>query len=253
MNHVVDKKLAFLVCGAQKSGTTALAAYLRQHPEIFLPEEKELHFFDDETQSWPNANWDELHSKFANALPNQQWGEATPISMYWDAAPERIWSYNPKMRLIAVLRNPIERAYSHWTMEKSRNAELLSFEEALQREEERSREALPKQHRVFSYTDRGFYSSQIKRLWRFFGKDQVLVLRHENLRLTPDICLKSIWDHLGLNPEQNIKPLERHTSNYEEPMSIKAHQRLRKIYWHEISQLEALLNWDCSNWLRKIN
>ena len=80
----MNKRLSFLVCGTQKSGTTALAAYLRQHPRIHLPEAKELHFFDDETQAWPEPDLKSLHRHFQAADADQLWGEATPISLYWD-------------------------------------------------------------------------------------------------------------------------------------------------------------------------
>lgn len=246
----MNQRLHFLVVGAQKSGTTALAAYLRQHPQLFIPEEKELHFFDDEGLAWPTPDLTKLHRHFARAEANQLWGEATPISMYWDPAAERIWRYNPSIRLIVVLRNPIERAYSHWAMEHARGDDRLSFEQALIQEEERSREALPQQHRVYSYADRGFYSSQLRRLWRFFGRDAVLVLRHEQLRQQPNDCLAAIWQHLGVKQlEQAIPPQERHIGAYDAPMSGAARQRLRRLFWHEIGQLEALLNWDCSAWL----
>ncbi|MGB7755383.1 MAG: hypothetical protein WBL23_04905, partial [Salinisphaera sp.] len=95
-------------------------------------------------------------------------GEATPIYMYWHDAPRRMWEYNPNMKLIVVLRNPIDRAFSHWNMEKSRNAESLSFWDAIQNEEPRCKEALPYQHRTYSYVDRGFYLEQLRRLWRYF-------------------------------------------------------------------------------------
>ena len=68
-------KRRFLVCGAQKSGTTALAAYLRQHPGIYLPESKELHFFDDEKQPWPEPDLVALHRHFQAADADQLWGE----------------------------------------------------------------------------------------------------------------------------------------------------------------------------------
>ena len=85
-----DEQTAELfVCGAQKSGTTALAAYLRQHPGIQRP--KKLHFFDDEMQPRPEPDPGSLHSHFQGADADQLWGEATPISLYWDPAAERIW------------------------------------------------------------------------------------------------------------------------------------------------------------------
>lgn len=247
----MKKRLHFLVVGAQKSGTTALAAYLRQHPQLFIPEKKELHFFDNESLAWGKPDLNQLHKFFSASKTNQLWGEATPISMYWDAAPARIWQYNPDIRLIVILRNPIERAYSHWAMEHYRGNDPLDFEQALNTEEERCREALPLQHRVFSYIDRGFYSSQVRRLWRYFGKQAVLVLSHKKLRQQPNECLNAVWEHLGVSkPEQVYIPLERHTGNYEAPMSQTTRRNLRRIFWQEIGQLEALLGWDCSDWLR---
>ena len=246
----MSKRLSFLVCGAQKSGTTALAAYLRQHPFIHLPEAKELHFFDDETQTWPQPDLNALHRHFQAAKTDQLWGEATPISLYWDPAAERIWRYNSAMRLIVILRNPIERAYSHWTMEHRRGNDPLPFALALEQEEARCREALPHPHRVFSSIDRGFYSAQLRRLWRFFGREQVLVLRQENLRQTPEICLDSIWQHLRIASGPAITPLELHNGDYDTAMSATCRERLRKIFWQEIGQLEHLLGWDCSDWLR---
>ena len=243
-------RLSFLVCGAQKSGTTALAAYLRQHPGIYLPKAKELHFFDDETQAWPEPDLKALHRHFQAADADQLWGEATPISLYWDPAPERIWRYNSAMRLLVILRNPIERAYSHWVMEHRRGDDPLSFDLALEQEEARCREALPFQHRVFSYIDRGFYSSQLRRLWRFFGKEQVLVLRQEDLKLSPQISMERIWQHLSIVPGPAITPLTRHNGDYDSAMPPSCHKRLRKIFWHEIGELEHLLGWDCSDWLR---
>ena len=247
---MVSKRLSFLVCGAQKSGTTALAAYLRQHPRIHLPETKELHFFDDETQAWPKPDLKALHRHFQATEADQLWGEATPISLYWDSAAERIWRYNSAMRLIVILRNPIERAYSHWAMEHRRGNDPLDFTLALEQEEARCREALPLQHRVFSYVDRGFYSAQIRRLWRFFGREQVLVLRQEELRLNPETCLNRIWQHLSIPSGPTITVLERHKGDYESEMSSTCRERLRKIFWQEIGQLEQLLGWDCSDWLR---
>ena len=246
----MTKRLSFLVCGAQKSGTTALAAYLRQHPGIFLPETKELHFFDDETQRWPEPDLDALHRHFLAAEDDQLWGEATPISLYWDPAAERIWRYNSAIRLIVILRNPIERAYSHWAMEHRRGDDPLPFELALAQEEARCREALPLQHRVFSYVDRGFYSAQLRRLWRFFGKEQVLVIRQEQLRLDPQGCMDRIWKHLSVPPGPAILPLTRHNGGYDHEMASTCREYLRQIFWQEIGQLENLLRWDCSDWLR---
>lgn len=246
----MEKKLHFLICGAQKAGTTALASYLRQHPGIFIPEQKELHFFDDECQNWNRPNWRRYHHHFRDAGSRQIWGEATPIYMYWDASPERIWRYNPEVRLIVILRNPITRAYSHWSMEKGRGAEMLSFDDALHQEWTRSRAVLPLQDRIHSYTERGYYVHQLRRLWRFFGRDSVLVLRQEDLSSNPLHCVNQVLSHIGAPTLDEIRTVHMNRGNYQKPMSSGAASKLRELYWHEICQLEGLLGWDCQQWLK---
>jgi hypothetical protein len=247
--------VSFLVCGAQKAGTTALAGYLRQHPQLFLPAEKELHHFDDEQLNWGSGPWARrkrirrYHRVFGSAPAESLWGEATPIYMYWEAAAARIWQYNPAMRIIVILRNPIERAYSHWAMERGRGADTLSFEQALAREATRCRTALPQQHRVYSYVDRGLYSAQLRRLWRFFGTEAVLVLRQEELREKPQGCLDRVCTHLGVSALSNVAAIEEHMGQYGEPMAASSRLQLRAYFAAEIRQLEAMLGWDCSAWL----
>ena len=89
-----------------------------------------------------------------------------------------------------------------------------------------------------------------RRLWRFFGKEQVLVLRQEDLRRCPQTCLERIWRHLSIAQGPDITPLERHNGDYNSPMTPACRERLRHIFWQEIGQLEQLLGWDCSDWLR---
>ena len=144
----MSKRLSFLICGAQKSGTTALAAYMRQHPGIHLPKAKEIHFFDDETQTWPKPNLNALHDHFKAADADQLWGEATPITIYWDPAAERVWRYNPAMRLIVILRNPIE-LLPHWAMENHRGNDPLPSPMCWNRKR-LAVASTPLQHRVFS-------------------------------------------------------------------------------------------------------
>ena len=243
-------RVRFLICGAQKAGTTALASQLREHPDLFIPKVKELHFFDDEKQNWKHPSYNSYHEAFRDAKLHQLWGEATPIYMYWEPAAKRIWQYNPETKIIVVLRNPINRAYSHWNMEINRGAENLGFVEALKQEAGRCRQSLPEQHRVFSYQDRGLYSSQLRRLWRFFGRDAVLVLKHDDLKNNLQGCLNEICDHLKIGRMQCVEPLERHLGQYCGPMSDQARTVLRNFFWHEICQLESLLGWDCQDWLR---
>src|SRR5438270_7515149 len=135
-------KVDFVIGGTQKGGTSALASFLRQHPQICMPEKKELHFFDDEENFRRRPSYRAYHAHFQPRQDQRRCGEATPIYMYWDPAPVRIWEYNPEMKWIVILRDPAERAFSAWRMEKARERESLAFDEAIDRETERSRKAL---------------------------------------------------------------------------------------------------------------
>ena len=88
--------------------------------------------------------------------------------MYWNQAIERIYEYNPKIKLILILRNPINRAFSHWNMERDRNRENRSFWDSINEEKSRLLSSDYTQHRTFSYLDRGFYSIQIKKINKYF-------------------------------------------------------------------------------------
>lgn len=166
----------FVIAGTQKGGTTALHSYLSDHPEICMADPKEVHFFDDDRNfSSGSPEYSKYHAFFSPENTHRLLGEATPSYMYWREAPKRLWEYNPKMKIIILLRNPIERAYSHWNMQRSRKTDQSTFWQAVNNEKTTCDRALLKQNRVFSYVDRGFYMEQLRRLWAYFPKDRVLV------------------------------------------------------------------------------
>jgi|WetSurMetagenome_2_1015567.scaffolds.fasta_scaffold02674_9 hypothetical protein len=247
----MKNKVNFLIIGTQKGGTTALDAYLRLHPEIGMASVKEVHFFDNEDYfKSEQIDYNLYHCFFSTFSNNQKvQGEATPIYMYWEAAAQRIWDYNPHMKLIVLLRNPISRAYSHWNMERDRQAESLDFFEAIQRESERCHEILPFQHRVYSYVDRGFYTKQILRLWNLFPKNQILILKSEDLNQFPQETLNQVCQFLEISPLQNVQSQRLHSRPYLQSMSSKEKNYLQGIFYSEIKELEKMLAWDCSTWL----
>ena len=248
------RKVDFLIAGTQKGGTTALDAYLRTHPELCMANRKEVHFFDRDTHfQQGTVDYSAYHAFFSPTASQRLLGEATPIYMYWHRAFRRIWEYNPRMKIIVMLRNPVERAYSHWNMERDRKAESLPFWEAIQREPERCREALPDQHRVYSYVDRGFYTEQLRRLWRYFPPEQTLILRHEALRETPQFVLDPIFDFLEVARQSITTAIHTHARPYVTTMSEREKAYLQWIYEYEIRSLERLLGWDCSTWLQDGN
>jgi hypothetical protein len=239
-------RVNFVIGGTQKGGTSALDSFLRQHPEICMPTtRKELHFFDREEE---NTDYDAYHANFEPKPQQRVIGEASPIYMYWETAPDRIRNYNPKMKWILALRNPVERAFSAWNMETKRGKEKLSFAEAIDKEAERCREALPLQHRVYSYVDRGFYAHQVRRLFDIFGRDNVLILLSEELRNEHRKTLSRVFEFLGVDssfvpPEASVFEQE-----YSDKIDNQLRSRLIDIFRDDIKELETLIGRNLSAW-----
>jgi len=241
----------FVVAGAQRSGTTALDRYLRRHPEISMGKtRKELHFFDHEEQfAGPDVDYAGYHAHFELRRPGQLRGDATPSYMYWRPAAERMARYNPALKIVIVLRNPITRAHSHWNKERQRGREALPFMAALEAETARARAALPLQDRRTSYAERGYYVDQIERLWRHFPVAQTLILRAEALQDAPAATLSRLAAFLGVAPFGPVAPESVNARTYDAPMSRDAFTFLAAAFTAEIRALEKLLGWDCTAWL----
>ncbi len=193
-------RLGFLVAGVQKSGTSALHHYLSRVPDLQLPAAKELHFFDDEAVDWAAPDYAALHAPFAD--DGRLRGEATPITLYWPGALERVRAYRPDMKLVLLFRDPVERAFSHWRMEWARRAEPLPFDRAIREGRARMAGAVPVPgfHRVWSYVERGFYGRQLARAQRLFGRERVLCLPHSRLDADPDGTVADVAHFLGVAP-----------------------------------------------------
>src|SRR5437016_13541773 len=137
------QRLNFIVPGAQKSGTTALHYFLRKHPQIALPDRQETHFFDDEEIfSQQPVDYELLHRHFRvrafrGVGSKPEAGEVTPSYLYWKPAMERIRNYNRQIKLVILLRNPIDRAFAHWNMQRFKDREPLGFLDALKEEPRR--------------------------------------------------------------------------------------------------------------------
>lgn len=168
--------------------------------------------------------------------------------MYSYDAPRRIWEYNKDMKFILLLRNPIERAYSAWNMERDRNIEECSFKQALIAEGVRRKRALPNQERNFSYVDRGYYSEQIRRIWNYFPKKQTLIVKTDDLKINQQFVLNKIWDFLGV-PRLNVESrIQVFSIPYQSYMSKDEFDYLYNVFYLEICVLEHMLGWDCSEW-----
>lgn len=200
----------FIIIGAQKAGTTSLFHYICQHPQVFANNSKEIHFFDRHHQL--GANWYRSHFPLAGRLQpgrRSRMGEATPYYLCHPHAPGRIAALLPKVKLIAVLRHPVERAISHYFHEKKKGREHLPILEAMQREEERcagewqrmleDASYFSQTHQSFSYKQRGIYIEQLQRYWKFFSKEQIFIVESSRLFSKPQAVLKQVFNFLEID------------------------------------------------------
>lgn len=242
--------VSFLVAGTQKGGTTALNKYLKSHPGLMMASGlKEVHYFDNENLDWNRNNHDYYHSFFKQRR-DKMIGETTPVYMYWNGALQRIHRYNPAMKFVITLRNPVERAFSHWNMEWDKKNERLCFWDALHAEPRRHRRVHPLQSRHYSYVDRGYYAQQLKRLWQIFPASQTLVIRNTDLIQSSENTLNRISSFLEIQPFQQVRQVIANARSYSADITPREVDFLLAKFHDEIRELENLLNWDCSDWLK---
>lgn len=186
----------FLIIGTQRGGTTSLWEYLRAHPDVVIfKTRKEIHFFD---KKW-GRGLEFYRQQFPSKKGKQITGEATPNYLFYEKALPRIKAMFPKIKIIILLRNPIERAWSHYLLMRNQGKEHLSFGKALKVEKRRikqSREAL----QDFSYRSRGIYIEQIKRWFSAFPREQFLVIKSENFFSNPKKIYEEVLKFLNLRP-----------------------------------------------------
>jgi hypothetical protein len=238
-----DERAAFLIAGVQKGGTTALFDYLAEEAALSLSDVKEVHFFDDESQDWSAPDTAAYHGHF-DAFDGRLRGEATPIYLYWPNSLERIAAYNPAMKLIVVLRDPVERAWSHWRMEFARGAETQPFGWCIREGRQRLFDADPWGfHREFSYVERGFYGEQVERLFGLFPREQALILRSQDLRKDPGPTLAAVRKFLGLRKGKAPAPRDVHVGaemDYGGELTAEDAAWLREVYARDQRRLADL-------------
>ncbi|PPS44230.1 sulfotransferase [Chroococcidiopsis sp. TS-821] len=210
----------FLVIGAAKAGTTALYYYLKQHPQIYMSPEKEPKFFalegdkldfrgpgDRENICKSAITTIEAYRQLFKGVTNEiAIGEASPLYLYSPKAAQCIKKYIPNAKLIAILRNPIERAYSGYIMHVREGRETAkNFAEALQQEETRIQNNWGWGH----YINVGFYYTQLKRYLELFDREQIRVYLYEDLKANPINLVQDIFRFLGIDdtflPDTSLK------------------------------------------------
>ncbi len=264
---------SFLIIGAQKAGTNAVYHHLSKHPDVVPSRTKEIHFFNNDKSYRRGLNW--YHSWFP--LPRQlgEGGvtfEATPSYIYYRKTPERIYGYNPHARMILLLRDPVERAYSAWNMfryvHKSMSfpihprwsrknpahegvrrllnrAEYPSFEEAVREEINNSlSEDSPPEP---SFVRRGLYAEQIEQYFKYFDREQIMIVDSRQLRQETNQMLADIATFVGLRPHDwSREALDRpqYVGVYKAPISQEARYYLARFYRPHNERLYELLSHD---------
>ena len=206
----------FLILGTQKGGSTSLYVHLMQHPQVIGVARKELHFFDYKFQLgswWYRTNFPtkaELARRAAELGKPVLTGEASPYYLFHPRAAERIAKVVPQVKLIALLRNPVDRALSHYHHEARGRRETLSLEQAIRLEPERLSGETEKilrwpvyrslAHQRHSYCARGVYVDQLKAYDRHFDRDQMLILKSEDYYDRTQDVYDRVLAFLGLAP-----------------------------------------------------
>jgi hypothetical protein len=203
----------FLLIGAEKSGTTSVHNYLRAHPDVFMSPVKEPLFFAFEGQTLdfkgPTAyinshaitSLERYQALFEGAERFRAIGESSATYLYYDQSPERAARYVPNAKLIVILRNPADRAYSNFMQAVRIGAEPLEFGAALNAEPKR---ILARWSPFFYYKSKGWYDEQLSRWMTYFPPEQFLFFLYEDLHARPIDVMRRIYEFIGVNP--NFRP-----------------------------------------------
>jgi hypothetical protein len=251
----------FLLIGAQRSGTTSLYRYLAEHPSV-APAlvSKGVHYFSTgygRGPSWyrghfPTVAYRDLH-RVVRRTPLVT-GEASPYYLFHPLAPERVALELPDVRLIALLRDPVSRAYSQFQHEREGGFEpLSSFEEAIDAEPGRlageearilsdpTYQSFAHQH--FTYLSRGHYVEQLRRWWTHMPRERLLVLRAEDLFGDLERTYARVLEFLGL-PQLRVQRQTAYNATRSEPMAQATKERLRATFGPPNRELAGELGWD---------
>ena len=244
-------QLNLAIIGVQKASTTALALYLNQHPKIYFPPIKETHFFRRPLTEQGPAGRDvgRLTQRFTDAPDGSILGDGTPIYIYWPHALELLKAHNPQIKLIISLRHPVERAYSAWSMERRREREPLSFSDAIRSGRARVQDAPFGVHNIYSYVERGFYADQLARVFGLFHRDQVFIMRADQVTAANPI-MRSLQSFLDLEPirfqaiNDNVNP----SSLPSAPGLREDFTYLQELYQEDLARLADMIDIDISDW-----
>ncbi|HEY9843650.1 MAG: sulfotransferase domain-containing protein [Candidatus Sericytochromatia bacterium] len=240
-----DARPAFLIIGAQKAGTTSLHNYFAEHPQCLPPRIKEIHFFNRDENFIQGPDWYLDHFRFESGKLSY---ETTPAYLFDEQVPARIGAFAPAIRLIAILREPVARAFSAWNMYRKMPPhhylhEARSFEQTIG-------DALSGDP-THGYLERGRYIEQIQRYLQYFPREQLLLLDFDELTGNPDASLARCSAFLDLNPPLQLPEDAKKVYNagkYRESLPEEIKDRLQAYFSPFNRQLREAFDLDYA-WL----
>ena len=254
----------FIVIGAEKSGTTSLHQYLKLHPQVVAPIEKEIDFFDIEYScgiEWYLAHFPPASKKIGlqnesdqasldrAVLSQTNWitGETSANYLYSDVAPERIFRHFPNIKLAVILRDPVDRTVSRYNMMVRNGSEKRSFQTAIAEEIACIEQATVDGEIAWNALNRcrhvgnSLYYHHLKRWLARFPRQQMLVLQSENLFAQPQTTMQQLYQMLGLTGDYPQPEYTQHNAGDYQPANEDARQLLADFFAPHTRQLETLL------------
>lgn len=198
MNNTAKPTPSFFVIGAQKSGTTSLYHYLTEHPDVFLPTVKEINFFSNDEEFKKGPEW--FLDTWFSELPRDKVGGEVSSKYYASKdACQRIHDLNPDAKLIAILRNPVDRAYSHYRMAvKHARVEDNTFEEHVDKLIDKSRSGNTDVDEWTDYLAFGEYGKSLSYYLETFSREQILILFMEEMERDGKTTMDRIYEFIGM-------------------------------------------------------
>lgn len=219
----------FLGLGGMRCGSSTVWSWMRSHPQVFTPSKKELHFFSNRGGAY-GAGVHSYARHFSTAKPGQVIGEVTPEYLSVPEAAQRIHFHMPEVRLYVILRDPVERLWSHYRYLRNSGREKLSLRDAIAAEAHR-RAAASEGDCIHDYLNRSRYIEHLERYDRLFDREQLLIILFEEMTVDPVITLCRLAEHIGVNP-----------SGLEVSRDTTRNVKLSDVRWTRVDRLARRLN-----------
>lgn len=255
----------FVTIGAPKSGTTSLYYYLRQHPDIYLPERKELHYFSfpelGMSSSGPGdaavltglcQTWEQYTAYYADVPDRRAIGDISASYLYYSSSARKIFEKLGLVKIIVIIRNPVDKAYSQYMHLVREGLETLSFSEAIAAESHRVKQGWGD---MWRYLESGHYGSRLEEFITVFGKENVKIIVFDDFVKNTPLILTDLLKYLSVDPKFKI-PTNEIFNRTGAPRSTYISHILRNSSWFkELVKPFFSINhrYKFRNWLMNLN